>query len=140
MITCSALASSFSFIMGYISLEREMKHIRFPILSLALTRSMFFILDFRGSKSASPLYNFIKKHAAYGYPKSFPILKNVPHMQYMYLFLVCLNYSSLFGSAAAASHYTAAGLTPHSPSEAKSGYPYFGQLSSMETGLCGRVH
>ncbi|KAK6629995.1 hypothetical protein RUM43_003816 [Polyplax serrata] len=50
------------------------------------------------------------------------------------------NYSSLFGSAAAASHYTAAGLTPHSPSEAKSGYPYFGQLSSMETGLCGRVH
>ncbi|KAL0275225.1 UNVERIFIED_CONTAM: hypothetical protein PYX00_003152 [Menopon gallinae] len=49
------------------------------------------------------------------------------------------NYSSLFSSAAAG-HYSAASLTPHSPSEAKSGYPYFGQLSSMETGLCGRVH
>ncbi|EEB15578.1 hypothetical protein Phum_PHUM375950 [Pediculus humanus corporis] len=49
---------------------------------------------------------------------------------------------TIFGSAAAAaaSHYSAASLTPHSPSEAKSGYPYFGQLSSMETGLCGRVH
>lgn len=49
------------------------------------------------------------------------------------------NYSSLFSSAAAG-HYSAASLTPHSPSEAKSGYPYFGQLSSMEAGLCGRIH
>lgn len=56
---------------------------------------------------------------------------------FFYLFLI---YSSLFGSAAAATHYGAASLTPHSPSEAKSGYPYFGQLSSMEAGLCGRVH
>ncbi|VVC43209.1 Hypothetical protein CINCED_3A016814 [Cinara cedri] len=28
---------------------------------------------------------------------------------------------------------------PHSASEAKSGYPYFGQLSQMDT-MCGRVH
>ncbi|KAK3910446.1 Protein gooseberry [Frankliniella fusca] len=47
------------------------------------------------------------------------------------------NYS-LFASGA--SPY-ATNLTPHSPSEAKSGYPYFGQLSSMEAGMvCGRVH
>ncbi|XP_046672493.1 protein gooseberry-like [Homalodisca vitripennis] len=49
------------------------------------------------------------------------------------------NYS-LF-SAGASQVYGASNLTPsHSPSEAKSGYPYFGQLSSMEAGLCGRVH
>ena len=53
------------------------------------------------------------------------------------LFFFCC--SSLFSSAAAG-HYSAASLTPHSPSEAKSGYPYFGQLSSMEAGLCGRIH
>ncbi|KDR23066.1 hypothetical protein L798_10930 [Zootermopsis nevadensis] len=48
------------------------------------------------------------------------------------------NYS-LFASGA--SHYSATNLTPHSPSEAKSGYPYFGQLSGMEAGMvCGRVH
>ncbi|XP_065206427.1 protein gooseberry-like isoform X2 [Planococcus citri] len=32
-------------------------------------------------------------------------------------------------------------LAPHSPTEAKSGYPYFGQLSSVEAGVvCGRIH
>ncbi|XP_067011258.1 protein gooseberry-like [Anabrus simplex] len=47
------------------------------------------------------------------------------------------NYS-LFASGA--SHY-GANLTPHSPSEAKSGYPYFGQLSGMDAGMvCSRVH
>ncbi|XP_025405360.1 protein gooseberry-like isoform X2 [Sipha flava] len=30
-------------------------------------------------------------------------------------------------------------LAPHSASEAKSGYPYFGQLSQMDA-MCGRVH
>ncbi|KAF4517707.1 hypothetical protein B566_EDAN013385 [Ephemera danica] len=55
------------------------------------------------------------------------------------------NYTSLFASgAAAAGHYGAAasaGLAAHSPGEAKSGYPYFGQLSGMEAGMaCGRVH
>ncbi|XP_034256874.1 paired box protein Pax-3-like [Thrips palmi] len=49
-----------------------------------------------------------------------------------------MSFSGLFPSGA--SPYSA-NLTPHSPSEAKSGYPYFGQLSSMEAGMvCGRVH
>ncbi|XP_014262476.1 protein gooseberry-like [Cimex lectularius] len=46
---------------------------------------------------------------------------------------------SLFSSAAASGTgqmYT----TAHSPSEAKSGYPYLGQLGSVEAGLCGRAH
>jgi len=48
-------------------------------------------------------------------------------------------YFSLFASGA--SHYGPTNLTPHSPSEAKSGYPYFGQLTGMEAGMvCGRVH
>ncbi|XP_046988784.1 protein gooseberry-like [Schistocerca americana] len=48
------------------------------------------------------------------------------------------NYS-LFASGA--THYGGANLTPHSPGEAKSGYPYFGQLSSMDAGMvCSRVH
>ncbi|XP_050546990.1 protein gooseberry-like isoform X2 [Daktulosphaira vitifoliae] len=34
---------------------------------------------------------------------------------------------------------TGTNLAPHSASEAKSGYPYFGQLSQMDA-MCGRVH
>ncbi|XP_039287726.1 protein gooseberry-like isoform X2 [Nilaparvata lugens] len=49
------------------------------------------------------------------------------------------NYS-LFSSGAGQVYGPPSNLTPHSPSEAKSGYPYFGQLSGMEAGICGRVH
>ncbi|XP_054265909.1 protein gooseberry-like [Macrosteles quadrilineatus] len=49
------------------------------------------------------------------------------------------NYS-LFSAGASQMYGAASNLTPsHSPSEAKSGYPYFGQLSGMEA-VCGRVH
>lgn len=59
------------------------------------------------------------------------------------MLIVCYFYVfSLFASGAAATHYgTGTGLAAHSPGEAKSGYPYFGQLSGMEAGMvCGRVH
>ncbi|KAK7593071.1 hypothetical protein V9T40_007823 [Parthenolecanium corni] len=50
------------------------------------------------------------------------------------------NYSSLFASSGSM-YNPASNITPHSPSEAKSGYPYFGQLSSVDAGLvCGRTH
>ncbi|XP_075210918.1 protein gooseberry-like isoform X2 [Lycorma delicatula] len=49
------------------------------------------------------------------------------------------NYS-LFSGSAGQVYGAPSNLTPHSPSEAKSGYPYFGQLSGMEAGICGRVH
>ncbi|XP_018915875.1 protein gooseberry isoform X2 [Bemisia tabaci] len=53
------------------------------------------------------------------------------------------NYSSLFASETSQVYSASAGnnLTPNSPSEAKSGYPYYGQLSGIEAGMvCGRVH
>lgn len=52
------------------------------------------------------------------------------------LFVCC----SLFSGSAGQVYGAPSNLTPHSPSEAKSGYPYFGQLSGMEAGICGRVH
>ncbi|BES92038.1 RNA polymerase II regulatory region sequence-specific DNA Hypothetical protein [Nesidiocoris tenuis] len=47
---------------------------------------------------------------------------------------------SLFSSAASAAGGTQMYSTAHSPSEAKSGYPYLGQLGAVEAGLCGRAH
>ncbi|XKL60365.1 hypothetical protein PGB90_001381 [Kerria lacca] len=50
------------------------------------------------------------------------------------------NYSALF-TTSSQMYNSSSSVTPHSPSEAKSGYPYFGQLSSVEAGLvCGRTH
>uniref|UniRef100_A0A8D8YNF2 Protein gooseberry n=1 Tax=Cacopsylla melanoneura TaxID=428564 RepID=A0A8D8YNF2_9HEMI len=52
------------------------------------------------------------------------------------------NYSIFAASGAAASQmYASTGTPSHSPTEAKSGYPYFGQISGMDAGaVCGRVH
>lgn len=54
--------------------------------------------------------------------------------------LFCFSLFAATG-AAASQMYASTGTPSHSPTEAKSGYPYFGQISGMEAGvMCGRVH
>ncbi|XP_050434392.1 protein gooseberry-like isoform X2 [Adelges cooleyi] len=49
------------------------------------------------------------------------------------------SYSFFTGGNTIYGSTTGTNLAPHSASEAKSGYPYFGQLSQMDA-MCGRVH
>ncbi|XP_073992860.1 paired box protein gooseberry isoform X3 [Rhodnius prolixus] len=49
-------------------------------------------------------------------------------------------YGLFTSSAAGTGQVYHSPTASHSPSEAKSGYPYLGQLGAVETGLCGRAH